>query len=142
MKKVLTVIGIALIVGAGFGFSYQNTENQNGKKDQIKENQMANRFRFMDENGDGISDNYRDFDGDGIPNCQDPDWNRPYNGQGYQKGDRGNMNMQNRGSNQNGGQGANKFWNKNQFRNNLNCPFGNNAGPKNGNRSSHRHGKK
>jgi len=142
MKKVLTVIGIVLIVGASFGFSYQNTDNQNGKILQLKENQTANRFRFIDENGDGISDNYRDFDGDGIPNCQDPDWNRPYNGQGYQKGEQGKMNMQNRGSNQKGGQSENRNWNKNQFRNNLNCPFGNSAGQKNGTRSSHRHGKK
>ncbi|MBN2246904.1 MAG: hypothetical protein JW755_13785 [Candidatus Aminicenantes bacterium] len=142
MKKVLIVIGIALIVGASFGFSFQNTDNQNGKKLQLKENQMANRFRFMDENGDGISDNYRDFDGDGIPNCQDPDWNRPHNGQGYQNSEQGRMNMQNRALNQKDNQGLNRSWNKNQFRNNPNCPFGYNSGQKNGNRSSRRHGKK
>jgi len=142
MKKVLTLIGIVLILGAGYGFSYQGNDIQNGKKllDQ-KNQQILNRFRFIDEDGDGISDRYRDFDGDGIPNCQDPDWNRPANGQGYQNGERGKLNMQNRNFNQKGGQGMNS-WNKNQFRNNLNCPFGNKLGQKNGNRSSHGHGKK
>lgn|GEM_PF-2625105 len=31
-------------------------------------------LRFMDENGDGINDFARDYDGDGIPNCRDADW--------------------------------------------------------------------
>lgn len=142
MKKVLTFIGIAIMVGAVFGFSYQVNDIQSGKKEMQKKNQqVANRIRFIDEDGDGISDRYRDFDGDGIPNCQDPDWNRPANGQGYKNGERGNVNMQNRGANQKGMQGMNN-WNKNQFRNNLNNPFGNKAGQKNGNRSSRRHGRK
>lgn len=42
--------------------------------------------RFIDENGDGINDNFRDHDGDGIPNHDDPDWTRPQDGSGYQNG--------------------------------------------------------
>ena len=43
---------------------------------------------FIDENGDGINDNFRDHDGDGIPNHDDPDWVRPQDGtgNGAQKG--------------------------------------------------------
>ena len=43
---------------------------------------------FIDENGDGINDNFRDHDGDGIPNHEDPDWVRPQDGtgNGAQKG--------------------------------------------------------
>ncbi len=29
---------------------------------------------FVDENGDGMNDNARDHDGDGVPNGQDPDY--------------------------------------------------------------------
>jgi len=32
------------------------------------------RFGFVDKDGDGINDRIQDADGDGIPNCQDPDW--------------------------------------------------------------------
>lgn len=39
--------------------------------------------QFIDENGDGINDNFRDHDGDGIPNRLDPDWTRPEDGSGY-----------------------------------------------------------
>ncbi len=40
---------------------------------------------FADENGDGINDNSRDTDGDGIPNGQDPDYERqnPLKGHGH-----------------------------------------------------------
>ena len=44
------------------------------------------RLRFVDENGDGINDLFRDHDGDGIPNCQDPDWAPPKDGSGYRRG--------------------------------------------------------
>jgi hypothetical protein len=39
---------------------------------------------FVDLNGDGINDNARDHDGDGIPNGQDPDYIRTNtNGKGF-----------------------------------------------------------
>ena len=45
---------------------------------------LRNRTAFVDENGDGISDLAKDADGDGIPNCQDPDWVKPGDGSGAQ----------------------------------------------------------
>lgn len=44
-------------------------------------NQAQN--RFMDQDCDGINDNFRDHDNDGIPNGQDPDWAPPKDGTGY-----------------------------------------------------------
>jgi hypothetical protein len=41
---------------------------------------------FVDENGDGINDNLRDADGDGVANCQDSDWVRPMDGSGAKAG--------------------------------------------------------
>ena len=29
---------------------------------------------FIDMDGDGVNDRFQDFDGDGVINCQDPDW--------------------------------------------------------------------
>ncbi len=50
---------------------------------------------FIDEDGDGINDYARDDDGDGIPNGQDPDYQKPMDGTGYKhmygrNGERGN----------------------------------------------------
>jgi hypothetical protein len=42
---------------------------------------------FVDENGDGYNDNAPDADGDGIPNGQDPDYERQ--GVGARRGGRG-----------------------------------------------------
>ena len=39
---------------------------------------------YYDHNGDGFNDNAPDHDGDGIPNGQDPDWEAPKDGTGYQ----------------------------------------------------------
>lgn len=41
---------------------------------------------FVDEDGDGINDNLRDADGDGIANCKDSDWVRPMDGTGAKAG--------------------------------------------------------
>ena len=44
---------------------------------------------FLDENGDGINDRAPDHDGDGVPNCQDPDWSgKKRDGTGYKHGNR------------------------------------------------------
>ena len=60
---------------------------------------------FMDENGDGINDRAPDHDGDGIPNCQDPEWSgKKRDGTGYKHGNRlgqgtmGYEKLQSRGS--------------------------------------------
>lgn len=64
---------------------------------QVKE-QPKNRVKkggpFVDEDGDGINDFYRDHDGDGIPNCQDPDWTAPEDGTGYKGSPAGNASGQ------------------------------------------------
>ncbi len=68
--------------------------------------------RFIDENGDGINDNFRDHDGDGIPNHDDPDWTRPGDGSGYKNGQQ--QNQRNRINTRN----QNRISNRNTFRNN------------------------
>lgn len=59
---------------------------------------------FIDENGDGINDNYRDHDGDGIPNYQDPDWQKPQDGNKNRNVNR-IQNRRNRQSNDGNGSG-------------------------------------
>ncbi len=61
---------------------------------------------FVDENGDGICDVFRDHDNDGIPNRQDPDWTKPQDGSGFKNG-RGEPNAQNRLGNRNAFKGNN-----------------------------------
>lgn len=41
---------------------------------------------FVDENGDGLNDNAPDADGDGIPNGQDADYQKPGTGAAFGKG--------------------------------------------------------
>lgn len=45
---------------------------------------------FEDNDGDGFNDLAPDFDNDGIPNGQDPDYTRPQDGNGNQFGNSGN----------------------------------------------------
>jgi len=51
-----------------------------------KDPPVQHRTGFVDLNGDGFNDNAPDFDNDGIPNGQDPDYVRPQNGKGQAKG--------------------------------------------------------
>ncbi|HNS05616.1 MAG TPA: hypothetical protein PKH53_06400, partial [Candidatus Saccharicenans sp.] len=71
-------------------------EERNATQVRTKEqSRPGNRVKtgpyFVDENGDGINDFYRDHDNDGIPNCQDPDWTAPEDGTGYQGSPQGNQ---------------------------------------------------
>jgi hypothetical protein len=92
-----------LIIGAAIAAAQETTpaqekaqvrtelkaQTQTQAKTQTKaEFRYRNRTAFIDENGDGINDLASDADGDGIPNCQDPDWVKPANGTGsqYRKG--------------------------------------------------------
>jgi len=100
-KKMLIIMAFAGIIVIGTSlpaFSQQaGAGNGAGKTNMIqKKSFLKYRFRFQDENCDGINDNYRDHDGDGIPNGLDPDWVAPQDGTGYK----------NRNNNQNGGQGT------------------------------------
>ena len=93
-RKLLALLGVALLVGAGLILAAP--QNQSQSNSQLKANQTTtqntvrnwqqwrSQMMYRDMNGDGINDYYRDHDGDGIPNCQDPDWERPRDGTGYQ----------------------------------------------------------
>ncbi len=87
-KKVFALAGSILILGLGLSFGQEKSRvrDRNEVRNEIAtqaKSQARNRVPFVDENGDGICDYYRDHDGDGIPNGQDPDWMRPEDGTGY-----------------------------------------------------------
>lgn len=80
-------MGVILIFGAGFIFAGADSQMQTPEKVQQRAGRMVQtRLLFVDENGDGICDFARDHDNDGIPNCQDPDWERPQDGTGNMNG--------------------------------------------------------
>ena len=104
MRKTLAFIGMVIILGAGLALA-QEADQSKARKEIRKQaeiqkedgqgtltrtkTRIRNRIRFLDENGDGINDLlFRDHDGDGIPNGQDPDWEKPQDGTGYQDGNR------------------------------------------------------
>jgi hypothetical protein len=123
VKLFFALVGTVLILIGGVVFAddpgqvRDRNQLQSGVKLQNKL-QYQNRWMFVDENGDGICDGLRDHDNDGIPNGQDPDWNRPQDGTGnqFKKG--------------NGGQNGNGNGNRNQ---NSNNQFGNKGGFRSGN---------
>jgi len=53
---------------------YVKPQDGSGQKNGKMGKQAWNKRGFIDENGDGINDLALDSDGDGIPNCQDPDY--------------------------------------------------------------------
>lgn len=121
MRKVLTVFGLVIFLGSGFlaaaGQNQAQGKNQALSKAQIKTMpRMQNRLMFMDENGDGICDSFRDHDNDGIPNGQDPDWMKPKDGTGNQSRFNKNDSSGQNGV-KNGFRSANK-WSKQAFRRN------------------------
>ena len=104
IKHILTVAGLVLLLSFGSTMMAQkNHAARNDVRASCTENRPGARLFFLDENGDGICDSFRDHDGDGIPNGQDPDWERPLDGDGYQEGKGG---QQDRGG----------FANRNNFR--------------------------
>jgi len=107
LKKILVfVVAIVMVSGLSLlsdDFRGKGPRNGNGTGD----------CRFVDENGDGINDNFRDHDGDGIPNHDDPDWTRPGDGTGYKNG--WQQNQQNRNNNRS----QTRSSNRNTYRNNV-----------------------
>ncbi len=78
VKTILTTLLTALfLVSLTVGFLSADTKGW-GKS----------RNAFVDANGDGINDNALDADGDGVPNGQDPDYVKPQDGTGQQRGKR------------------------------------------------------
>lgn len=70
MKRLMKLAGIAvvaaamallLVVAPDYSFAQESGKPEKG---------------YADENGDGLNDNARDADGDGIPNGKDPDYVR------------------------------------------------------------------
>ncbi len=105
MKKITALAIGLLVLGFAFAAAQDKAQTQTQEKSQVKtqleaqtkvqaktqtkaqtksEFRLRNGVGFIDENGDGINDLAKDADGDGIPNCQDPDWARPKDGTGYQ----------------------------------------------------------
>ncbi|MDW7761210.1 MAG: hypothetical protein SCM96_11315 [Acidobacteriota bacterium] len=107
-KHIAAIAGLLLILGAGWAQAGEQTKAQS--RHQV-------RNMFIDQNGDGINDFIRDHDNDGIPNCQDPDWNRPEDGTGYQN--RHMKGSANQFGNRKGFQGS-RQWNNSSFRNGQN----------------------
>jgi len=90
-KKMMIVLAVLVLIGSTALMA------RNGKG--AGTGNGAGQCLFIDENGDGINDNFRDHDGDGIPNYLDEDWTRPQDGSGYGRGNRtGNAFRANRGS--------------------------------------------
>jgi len=83
-KKAFALTGLIFSLGASLALAQNQAQAGEANKVQTKiAAQNRVRTMFMDQNGDGINDFYRDHDNDGLPNCQDPDWTRPEDGSGY-----------------------------------------------------------
>lgn len=87
MKKLMITAFISMLLVL---LPLAATADDDGKQTKAKTTTTTNTQwgpYFVDANGDGICDNYRDHDGDGVPNYSDPDWTRqPRNGKGYKNG--------------------------------------------------------
>jgi len=117
-RKALALAGLLLILGAGPALALGEAPDANANK--VKFGVAAQnwaRAMFMDQDCDGINDFQRDYDGDGIPNCQDPDWTRPEDGTGY-KNRLGQKGAANQFGNRNGFHGGQE-WSNTSFRNGL-----------------------
>lgn len=131
IKKTLTLVGSMMILGFGLVLADEIPQKttRNTFKNRVKLDFQAGPF-FVDENGDGICDFARDHDNDGIPNRQDPDWDRPQDGSGF-KGRNGN-NSSNPSGNKFGFRGENAWKNQSlkQNRRNFGSGICDGQGPK------------
>ena len=118
MAKKLTILFVALVIMSIAALTIDNGRQSRGSGN--------GECIFIDENGDGINDNFRDHDGDGIPNFKDPDWVRPQDGTGNKTGQR----AMNRKRLKTGDMGNSAFKHQNGFNNSFQTfnNFGGNAG--------------
>ncbi len=86
---MFTLAGALLILAGGLGFAAgpQNSNRSSGSNagQNAVRTKALNQIFFVDQNGDGICDLAYDHDNDGIPNGQDPDFQRPQDGTGQMK---------------------------------------------------------
>ena len=131
IKKTLALMGSIMILGFGLILADESPQKntRNTFKNRLKLDFQAGPF-FVDEDGDGICDFARDHDNDGIPNRQDPDWDRPQDGSGFKK--RNGKNSSNQSGNKNGFRGENAWKNQSlrQNRRNFGSGICDNTGPK------------
>jgi len=86
-KKAFAILGSLAVIGVGTSLAQSAGPARKQIESQKKASVRAEfQNRFVDENGDGINDLFRDHDGDGIPNGQDPDWAPPEDGTGLHGG--------------------------------------------------------
>lgn len=95
IKKPLALIGWILVLGSGLVTAQGQKQPDDAQVTQNRNRLQARahlrvrtRTWFRDQNGDGINDFRQDHDNDGIPNCQDPDWEPPQDGTGYKNRNR------------------------------------------------------
>ncbi|MGQ9673255.1 MAG: hypothetical protein ACUVV5_08980 [Candidatus Aminicenantales bacterium] len=116
VKKALLLAGLTIFLASGILLAQEQSQAAETNRVQTKTKaEVQTRMMFMDQNGDGINDVYRDHDDDGIPNCQDPDWKRPEDGSGY-KSRFGQVNPQSRMESRSAFRGA-REWSNASFRN-------------------------
>jgi hypothetical protein len=131
IKKTMALVGSMVILGFGLASADSGPQKatRNSFKNEVKLGFQAGPF-FVDEDGDGICDFSRDHDNDGIPNNQDPDWDRPQDGSGYKE--RKGNNSSNQFGNKNGFQGQNAWKNQSlrQNRRNFGSGICDSTGPK------------
>jgi hypothetical protein len=148
-RKMMALAGTLLIAAAGLALAQESQSTEANKvqvKTRVETQAQARtqaqpkvrtrvRTQFVDQNGDGINDLYRDHDNDGIPNCQDSDWAPPQNGTGYKSGQgSGKAGAAAQAGNRQGFLGKAGFSNR-SFRNGLAgtclcCPGCDGTGPK------------
>ena len=108
LNKIFAMVGSVLILSAGsMVFAQQGqTDGSQALARYRAQSRFDVRPMYVDENGDGICDVFRDHDNDGIPNRQDPDWSKPQDGSGFKNG-QGEQGAQNRLGNRNAFKGEN-----------------------------------
>lgn len=78
MKRIF-VLAAAIVLTLGLSETLAQNKSDKDVKEKKKQAVLKDEPKgagrhFVDKNGDGFNDNAPDHDGDGIPNCIDPDF--------------------------------------------------------------------